>query len=114
MTPVLAGALALAMAVTCALVAPLGGRSLGLNILHPDAIALRQAAWIRPLWQWEAIRMSCVTACVLLALATGLPVLPAAVSGALAPSFLARSHADAARRRARPETTRLLRATEAG
>jgi Flp pilus assembly protein TadB len=57
--------------------------------------------------------MSCLVACALLAQATSLPVVAAALLGALAPSLVVRSRADAARRRARPATTRLIRATEA-
>jgi Flp pilus assembly protein TadB len=108
-----AGALAIALAVSCALLAPLGGRTIRLRFGHPDVTSLRQVAWRRPLWHWEAIRVSCLIACALLAQATGLPVVAAALLGGLAPSVVVRSRAGAALRRARPATTRLLRATEA-
>lgn len=112
MSIVVLGSLALALAVTCALLSPLG-RTLRLELRHPDAPALRQAAWRRPLWGWEVIRATCLVACASFAFAVGLPVIAGAISGALAPSLVARSRAAGARRRVRPATTRLLRATEA-
>jgi len=106
-----AGALAMALAVTCALVSPIEGLRMPRSE-HPDARALTAAGWRRPLWQWEGIRAACILVALLLASALGLPSL-AGVAGVVAPSVVIRLRADAAARRARVATTRLLRAAEA-
>jgi Flp pilus assembly protein TadB len=108
----IAGALAAALAVTCALLVPLADRPIP-RVDHPDARALADAGWRRSLWQWEGIRAAFTLVLVLvLTPALGQPVLAAAV-GLIGPSILIRLRADAAARRARIATTRLLRGTEA-
>ena len=106
-----AGALAVALAVTCALVSPIEGLRMPRSE-HPDARTLTAAGWRRPLWQWEGIRAACILVALLLASALALPPL-AGVAGLVAPSVVIRLRADAAARRARVATTRLLRAAEA-
>ena len=101
----------MALAVTCALVSPIEGLRMPRSE-HPDARALTAAGWRRPLWQWEGIRAACILVALLLASALGLPSL-AGVAGVVAPSVVIRLRADAAARRARVATTRLLRAAEA-
>lgn len=98
------------LAVTCALVAPIAGLRMPQSE-HPDARALAAAGWRRPLWQWEGVRAACIAVALLLASALGLPPLGAA--GLIAPSILIRLRAEAAARRARIATARLLRAAEA-
>jgi Flp pilus assembly protein TadB len=115
MSVVSAGALALALAVSCAIFAPFA-RSRGLRtggIAHPDMHALEDVSWRRPLWQWEALRAACILAGAALSFAMPLPLSPMLAVGALAPSVVLRSRAAAARWRARLATTHLLRATEA-
>jgi len=106
-----AGALAMALAVTCAVIGPFARLRVPRSP-HPDARALAAAGWSRPLWQWEGVRAACALVALLLAPALGLPALIGA-AGAIAPSILIRLRADAAARRARVATTRLLRAAEA-
>jgi len=80
---------------------------------HPDARALDEANWRRPLWQWEALRAGCIVAGTMLSFATPLPPVGVFAASALAPSLIVRSRAGAVRWQARLATTRLLRATEA-
>lgn len=110
-----AGALAVALAVSCAIFAPFARtRSLpAVSLGHPDIRALDDANWRRPLWQWEALRAGCIVAGAMLSLAAPLPLVPIVAAGALAPSLLVRSRAATVRLRARLATTHLLRATEA-
>ena len=111
MSIAVAGALAIALAVTCALVGPYARLRVP-GSRHPDARALVAGGWRRPLWQWEGVRAACTLVVLLLASAVGLPAL-AAAAGLLAPSVLIRLRAEVAARRARIATTRLLRAAEA-
>ena len=115
MTVAAAGALAAALAVTCALFAPFAGRtgSPCLRVEHPDHRALDDVNWSRPLWLWESVRAVCVLAGALLCFAMPLPMVAIAGAGAVAPSLVLRSRAASARWRARIATTHLLRATEA-
>lgn len=115
MSVVVAGALAVALSVSCVIFAPFArGRSTSaVGIAHPDAWELDLVNWRRSLWQWEALRAASVAACVLVSFATPLPLVPLVALGALAPSILLRSRGAAVRWRARLATTHLLRATEA-
>jgi Flp pilus assembly protein TadB len=115
MSLVLAGALALALSVSCAIFAPFARNpsSWHLRLDHPDAPALGVVNWRRPLWQWEGLRAACVATCGVLSSATPLPVVPVIVLAALCPSVLLRSRSAAARWQARRATTHLLRVTEA-
>jgi hypothetical protein len=108
----IAGALAAALAVMCALLVPLADRPIP-RLSHPDARALADAGWRRPLWQWEGVR-GAVTLVLLLVVAPaiGQSALAAAL-GLVGPSILIRLRAETAARRARIATTRLLRGTEA-
>jgi Flp pilus assembly protein TadB len=110
-----AGALAAALAVSCAVFAPLARTpvSPALRVAHPDRRALDDANWRQPLWQWESLRAGCILAGAIVALATTLPLLVFVAAAAVTPSLVVRSRAGAVRRRARLATTRLLRATEA-
>jgi Flp pilus assembly protein TadB len=110
-----AGALAAALAVSCAIFAPFARTrsSRAARIAHPDTHALADVNWRRPLWQWEALRGACIVAGASLCFAAPLPLIPILAAGALAPSFVLRSRAATVRWRARLATTHLLRATEA-
>jgi Flp pilus assembly protein TadB len=115
MSAAAAGALAAALSVSCvgfALFARTGSSSMS-RVAHPDAGALDDANWRRPLWQWEALRAILIVAGAVLSLATPLPPVAVFAASALAPSLILRSRAAAARRQSRLATTHLLRATEA-
>ena len=115
MSAAAAGALAAALAVSCAVFAPFARRhaSPGLHVAHPDVHSLDDINWRRSLWEWEALRTGCIVAGAVLSLATPLPLVALLAAGALTPSLLLRSRAAAVRWRARLATTHLLRATEA-
>jgi Flp pilus assembly protein TadB len=109
-----AGALAAALAVSCAVLAPFSRRvSPVIHLGHPDRRELDDANWRRPIWQWESLRAGCILASAMLSFATPVPLVGALAAGALAPSLLVRSRAGATRWQARLATTHLLRATEA-
>ena len=110
-----AGALAVALAVSCAVFAPFAshGAAFSVRFGHPDRRALDEANWHSSLWQWEAVRAGCVAAAAIVSFAMALPPIAIPAAG-LAPSIVGRSRAGAARARARLATTHLLRATEAG
>ena len=109
------GAIAAALAVTCAVLAPFARvESATVRVGHPDRRALDDANWRRPIWHWELLRASCILGGVLLSLATPLPPVLLVAAAGLAPSLFIRSRAGAVRARARLATTHLLRATEAG
>jgi Flp pilus assembly protein TadB len=115
MSLVAAGALAAALAATCAAFAPFA-RRLTSNLIcvgHPDRRALDDASWRHSLWRWESLRAGCIVAGALLSLATPLPLVVIAAAAGLGPSVIVRSRAAGARQRARLATTHLLRATEA-
>jgi len=116
MSVAVAGALAAALAVSCAVFAPFGPHRAPspLRIGHPDRRALDDANWRRPLWQWESLRAGCIAAAAMMSFATPLPLGALVAVAVLAPSVLVRSRAGASRWRARLVTTHLLRATEAG
>ena len=109
------GALAAALAMSCAAFAPFSPRvsAIGPRFTHPDRRALNDAAWRRPLWQWESVRAVCVAAGAIVATATPIPLVVAVAATAVTPSLAIRRRASAARREARLATTRLLRAAEA-
>jgi Flp pilus assembly protein TadB len=115
MTIAAAGALAAALAASCAVFAPFARHpaSSPPHVGHPDRRALDDANWRRPLWQWESLRAGFVLAAALVALVTSLPLIVIVAAAAFVPSFVVRSRAGAARRSARRATTHLLRATEA-
>jgi Flp pilus assembly protein TadB len=110
-----AGALAAALAVSCAVFAPFARHpaSPALRVGHPDRRALDDANWRLPLWRWELLRAGCILAAATMSLATPLPLVVIVAAAALAPSLVVRSRAGAVRWRARRATTHLLRATEA-
>ncbi|TMF64965.1 MAG: hypothetical protein E6I20_07000, partial [Chloroflexi bacterium] len=87
----LAGALALVLAVTALGLAPFARIALPRpRAAHPDAGALGEAGWSRPLWQWEGVRAASAAALAALSLAVGvLPIVGLAVGAAL-PSFATR------------------------
>jgi Flp pilus assembly protein TadB len=115
MSIAVAGALAAAFAVSCAILASNArtGLAAGVRIRHPDLCALDETNWRRPLWQWEAVRAGCIVASTVLSFAVSVPLVTVVPAGALAPSLLLRSRAATLRWRARLGTTHLLRATEA-
>jgi Flp pilus assembly protein TadB len=110
-----AGALAICLAVTCAVLVPFAQRTtLAVRFAHPDLGPLADIDWRRPLWVWEALRATCIAAGAALSALTSFPLVPLVAFGATIPSIVARSRAAGARSRAVTATTRLLRATEAG
>jgi len=115
MSVVAAGALAAALAVSCAVFATFARPPMSpvLRFGHPDRHALDDANWRQPLWRWESFRGGCILTGAILSAATTLPLVVTVTAAALAPSVIVRSRAGAARRRARLSTTHLLRATEA-
>jgi Flp pilus assembly protein TadB len=114
MTLALAGAIAAALSMSCALFAAFGrGKRVTLRVGHPDLRALDAANWRRPLWHWEVLRAGCIAAGAVLSSVVPLPVVAVLAAAALAPSLVVRSRAAAALCRARLATTQLLRATEA-
>jgi Flp pilus assembly protein TadB len=115
MTVAAAGALAAALAVSCAVFAPFARRTsfAAVRVAHPDRRPLDDLNWRRPLWQWESLRAAGILAGAMLSFATPLPMVAILGSAALAPSLVVRSRAGAVRWRARLATTHLLRATEA-
>ncbi len=110
-----AGALAAALSACCAAFAVLARtrESPILRVPHPDARALDEVNWRRPLWQWEILRAGCIVAGALLSFETTLPFPGVFAASALAPSLLVRSRAAHARWQARLAMTHLLRVTEA-
>jgi Flp pilus assembly protein TadB len=110
-----AGALAAALAVSCAVFAPVARRatSPARDVSHPDRQAVDEANWRLPLWQWELLRAGCIVAGAILSVATPLPLAIMVAAAAVGPSLVVRSRAGAVRWRARRSTTHLLRATEA-
>src|SRR5712691_8213062 len=72
-----AGALAAALAVSCAVFAPFARRHAlpGVHVAHPDVQSLDEINWRRSLWEWEALRTGCIVAGAVLSLATPLPLL---------------------------------------
>jgi Flp pilus assembly protein TadB len=110
-----AGAIAAALAVSCAIFAPFARSPAtpALRIGHPDRRALDDANWRRPLWHWESLRAGCILARAIVGLATPVPMIVIVAAAAVAPSLVVRSRAGAMRWRARLARTHLLRATEA-
>jgi Flp pilus assembly protein TadB len=109
----LAGAIAAALAVTCALLAPLGLPSIaGLSMKHPDRLVLREMGWTRSLLQWECLRAA-AAACGL-ALAVSVGVLPVALLGPVVPSIAVRTFAARRRDERARDTVALLSMTLAG
>ena len=115
MTVEAAGAVAAALSISCAFLAPFarGPSSLSLRVAHPELRDLDDANWRRPIWQWEALRAGCILAGAMLCFAAPIPPIGILLACALGPSVLVRSRAGAARGRARLALTRLLRSTEA-
>ena len=115
MSVVAAGALAAALAMSCAVFATFARPPAPpvVRVGHPDRRPLDDANWRQPLWRWESLRAGCILAGAMLSAATTLPLVLMVTAAALAPSVIVRSRAGAARRRARLGTTHLLRATEA-
>lgn len=110
-----AGALAVALSVSCAIFAPFARKHSvsAVGFAHPDVRALDVVNWRRSLWQWEALRAASIGACALLCSVTPLPLIPFLALGAVAPSVVLRSRAATVRWRARLATTHVLRTTEA-
>ncbi|TMF63783.1 MAG: hypothetical protein E6H87_08010 [Chloroflexi bacterium] len=115
MTVEAAGAVAAALSISCAFLAPFGRgpSSLSLRVAHPELRDLDDANWRGPIWQWEALRAGCILAGAMLCFAAPIPPIGILLACALGPSVLVRSRAGAARGRARLALTRLLRSTEA-
>lgn len=115
MSTAAAGALAVALSVSCAIFASFARErpASALAIDHPDLRALDVVNWQRSIWQWEAVRAACIGTCALVWSLTPLPLFPFLALGALAPSVVLRSRAASVRWRARLATTHVLRATEA-
>jgi Flp pilus assembly protein TadB len=115
MTVGAAGALAAALALSCAVLAVFARHSTlpTAHVAHPDRRALEDLNWRRPLWQWESVRAVCILAGAGLSSATPLPMVAVLGAAALAPSLVVRSRAGSVRWRGRLATTHLLRATEA-
>jgi len=68
----LAGALACWLSVSAMLLAPqLRLPRVRLGRDHPDAAALHDAGWARPLWQWEAARGVIALVSIAIALTAG-------------------------------------------
>lgn len=102
MSPVVIGALAAALAVTCLVLAPFGAPLPRTAIAHPEGDVLRDAGWSRSLLWWECLRVLS-TICGL-AIAGSLGALPLGLIGAAVPSVVARALA-AGRRDARARDT---------
>ncbi|HEV8653902.1 MAG TPA: hypothetical protein VGR85_00115 [Candidatus Limnocylindria bacterium] len=113
MSPALVGALAVALAVTCLALVPLGSaRDLLPLVAHPERSVLHDAGWRRSLPEWEGLR-AVVTICGLaLAGSFGLPLL--GLTCAFAPSFVARTLATQKRNERARQTVLLLQMTLAG
>ena len=107
-----AGALAATLAACCAALALSGVAALP-AWTHPDAGALADAGWRRPLAAWEALRLGGALAAALAGVAVGVPPYVAAPLAALAPSLVVRERARAARERGRRGVTRALVAAHA-
>jgi Flp pilus assembly protein TadB len=115
MTITAAGAIAAALALSCAVFAGFARHTTtpALRVAHPDRRALDDLNWRRPLWQWESLRAVSILAGAVVAIATPLPAVAVIAAAAVAPSLVVRSRAAPVRWRARLATTHLLRATEA-
>ncbi len=106
------GALAAAVAVACALLAPHRMPSLPMcSIGHPDAAALAEVGWTRGLVAWEVIRFACVGGAFVCAAAVGIG--PLAAAAAIAPSMALRAHVARRSERAGRETIVVLQMTHA-
>lgn len=113
MSPVLAGAIATALAVTCLVLVPFGSpRALGWSMTHPERSVLREAGWTRSLLVWESVRATATVCGLVVAGVFG--VLPLGLLGAVVPSFVARVLADRRREVRARETVALLQMTLAG
>lgn len=96
MSLALAGAIATALAVTCALLIPLGSSLVfGASLRHPELSLLREAGWVRSWHAWEGLRALVTISAV--ALAGSIGAFPVGLTAALAPTIVARMLA--ARRR---------------
>jgi Flp pilus assembly protein TadB len=112
-SPVLAGAIATALAVTCLILVPLGApRISGVSVAHPERAVLRDAGWTRSLLEWEYVR-ALAGICGFI-VAGSLGALPLGVVGLAAPSFVARTLAARRRDERARETVSLLQMTLAG
>jgi Flp pilus assembly protein TadB len=111
----LVGAIAAALAASCAVLALFFRHPTSpvFHLGHPDHRELDDVNWRLPLWQWESLRAGCIIASAILSFATPVPLVGTLAAGALAPSVVLRSRAAAIRWQARLATTHLLRATEA-
>src|SRR3979409_2191700 len=103
MTIAAAGALAAALALSCAVFAAFARHTTTPTerVAHPDRRALADLNWRRPLWQWESPRAGSILAGATVAIATPLPTVAVIAAAAIAPSLVVRSRAGAVRRRAR-------------
>ena len=87
MSIIAVGAIAAALAVSCAVFAPFARvESATVRAAHPDRHALDDANWHRPIWHWESLRASCILGGALLSLATPLPPVVLIAAAGLAPS----------------------------
>lgn len=96
MSPTVVGALAIALAVTCLVLVPVGApHAFGVSLTHPERSALRDAGWTRSLLVWEGLRALATFAGLAVAGSWGAP--PLGLVGAVIPSLVVRRRA--ARRR---------------
>ncbi|MGH2500265.1 MAG: hypothetical protein ACRDF0_09280, partial [Candidatus Limnocylindria bacterium] len=107
-----AGALAVATAVSAAILAPFARRLPRPALAHPERSLLEDAGWRGPVWRWEGIRAGTSATAIALGVLAGAPALGAAVVGIAAPSLWLRLRADRARERARGASTELIRVVQ--
>ncbi|HKY51313.1 MAG TPA: hypothetical protein VJP45_08650 [Candidatus Limnocylindria bacterium] len=110
MSLVLAGALAMSVAVMCLLLVPLGSRAwIWRSFDHPERTLLREAGWTRSMVSWELLRAAVTLVGVVMAGSLG--AMPVGFAGAIAPSILARVAATRRQDARDDETVTLLQLT---
>ncbi|HEV8671863.1 MAG TPA: hypothetical protein VGS01_14140 [Candidatus Limnocylindria bacterium] len=113
MSLALVGAIAIALAVTCLVLAPVGAPlAFALPIAHPERSALRDAGWTGSMLQWEGLR-ALATMCGLV-VAASVEALPLGLIGAAAPSIVVRMRAARRRDERARQTVVLLQMIVAG
>lgn len=110
MSPVLAGAMAAALAVTCLVLVPFGSPAVSMK--HPEHQVLREAGWTRSMLAWEGLRA--VSSLIAVVFATYLGFLPLALIGPAIPTFMVRTVAARRRDERARETIALMQMTLAG
>lgn len=112
MSPVFAGALAAALAVTCLALMPFGSPFLAASMTHPERSVLREAGWTRSTLAWEGLRALATLGG--LAVAATFDVTAVGLVGAVVPTLVVRSIAARRRDERARETVTLLQMTLAG